>query len=70
MWYSNYVYAAGRGIDDQILLVAANSVVSVLGAGLSAEQPDTIVPIELVQGDKTIRLSPREITSLPFLHAD
>jgi NosR/NirI family nitrous oxide reductase transcriptional regulator len=70
MWYSNYVYAAGRGIDDQILLVAANSVVSVLGAGLSAEQPGTIVPIELVQGDKTIRLSPREITSLPFLHAD
>ena len=31
---------------------------------------DTVVPLELVQGEKTIRLSTKHITTLPFLHSD
>jgi NosR/NirI family transcriptional regulator, nitrous oxide reductase regulator len=68
MWYDNNIYSAGRGPDDQILLIAANSHFSVLGANWQIA--DTIATIELVQGDKTIHFSPKRITALPFLHAD
>ena len=67
-WYDKYMYAAGRGVDDQILLIAANGRFSVLGADW--EHADTIAPLELVQGEKTIRLSAKEIHTLPFLHTD
>jgi transcriptional regulator of nitric oxide reductase len=33
------------------------------------EHADTIAPIQFVQGEHTIRLSPKQIRSLPFLHA-
>jgi NosR/NirI family nitrous oxide reductase transcriptional regulator len=67
-WYNRYMYTTGRGIDDQLLLIAANGRFSVLGANW--EQADTIAPLELVQGEKTIRLSAKEINSLPFLQTD
>ncbi len=66
-WYDKYMYAAGRGTDDQILLIAAAGHFSVLGTDW--EHAD-IAPLELVQGEKTIHLSAREITTLPFLHSD
>ena len=68
MWYSNYMYGAGRGTDDQILLIAVNARFSILAT--DPEHADTIAPIELVQGDKTIRLSGKQISTLPFLHSD
>jgi len=64
-WYDQYT--AGRGIDDQIILIAANSGYSILGQDW--QQADAIGPIELVQGEKTIRLSGKQIKTLPFLHA-
>jgi NosR/NirI family nitrous oxide reductase transcriptional regulator len=67
-WYDRYMYAAGRGKDDQVLLIAANGRFSALGADW--ENADTIAPLQLVQGDKTIRLPAKAITSLPFLHSD
>ena len=67
-WYDKYMYAAGRGTDDQILLIAAAGHFSVLGTDW--EHADTIAPLELVQGEKTIHLSAKEITTLPFLHSD
>ena len=63
-WYDQYT--AGRGIDDQLLLVAANGSYSVLGEDW--EHAETIGPIELVQGDKTLHLSGKQIKTLPFLH--
>src|SRR5260370_1102846 len=47
-WYDQYT--AGRGIDDQIILIAANAPSSVLGEDW--EHAETIRGIELVQGDK------------------
>jgi ferredoxin len=67
-WYDKYMFAAGRGVDDQILLLAANGRFSILGANW--EKADTIAPLELVQGDKTIRLSAKQIHTVPFLHTD
>ena len=64
-WYGQYT--AGRGIDDQLILIAGNGPYSFLGEDW--EHADAIGPIELVQGDKTIRLSGRQIKTLPFLHA-
>ena len=64
-WYAQYT--AGRGIDEQMILIAANSPYSFLG--LDWEHTDIIVPIQLVQGERTIRLSPKQIKTLPFLHA-
>ena len=64
-WYDQYT--AGRGIDDQLLLVAANGTYSVLGDDW--EHADKLERIELVQGDKTIPLSGKQIKTLPFLHA-
>jgi NosR/NirI family transcriptional regulator, nitrous oxide reductase regulator len=64
-WYAQYT--AGRGIDEQMILIAANSPYSFLGPDW--EHTDIIVPIELVQGERTIRLSPKQIKTLPFLHA-
>jgi NosR/NirI family transcriptional regulator, nitrous oxide reductase regulator len=67
-WYDQYVFTAGRRPDDQVLLVASNGRFSVLGANW--ESTETIAPIEIVQGDKTIRLLAKYIKTLPFLHAD
>jgi NosR/NirI family nitrous oxide reductase transcriptional regulator len=64
-WYAQYT--AGRGIDEQMILIAANSPCSMLGPDW--EHSDIIAPIQLVQGDRTIRLSPKQIKTLPFLHA-
>jgi NosR/NirI family transcriptional regulator, nitrous oxide reductase regulator len=64
-WYAQYT--AGRGIDEQMILIAANSPYSFLGPDW--EHTDIIVPIQLVQGERTIRLSPTQIKTLPFLHA-
>jgi len=64
-WYAQYT--AGRGVDEQMILIAANSPYSFLGSDW--EHTDMIVPIQLVQGDRTIRLSPKQIKTLPFLHA-
>jgi NosR/NirI family nitrous oxide reductase transcriptional regulator len=64
-WYAQYT--AGRGVDEQMILIAANGPYSFLGADW--EHADAITPIQLVQGDRTIRLSPKQIKTLPFLHA-
>ena len=52
-WYDQYT--AGRGIDDQIMLIAANGAYSFLGD--EWEHGDVLERVEIVQGDKTIRLS-------------
>lgn len=65
-WYDQYT--AGRGIDDQILLIAANGPYPILGPDW--EHADTINSIQLVQREKTFRLSGRQIKALPFLHAE
>jgi NosR/NirI family nitrous oxide reductase transcriptional regulator len=57
----------GRGIDDHVVLIAANGPVSMLGPDW--ERADTIAPVQFVQGERTIRLSPKQIKTLPFLHA-
>ena len=64
-WYAQYT--AGRGINEQMILIAANSPYSFLGSNW--EHADVIAPIELVQDERTIRLSPKQIKILPFLHA-
>lgn len=64
-WHDQYT--AGRGVDDQILLIAANGSYSVLGDDW--EHADTLGSIELVQGERTLRLSGKQIKTLPFLHA-
>jgi NosR/NirI family transcriptional regulator, nitrous oxide reductase regulator len=67
-WYDQYVFTAGRGADDQRMLIAANGRFSILGADW--ESADTIAPIELIQGEKTIRLLSKQIKALPFVPAD
>ena len=64
-WYAQYT--AGRGADEQLMLIAANGPYSFLGPDW--EHADVIAPIELVQDERTIRLSPKQIKTLPFLHA-
>jgi NosR/NirI family nitrous oxide reductase transcriptional regulator len=64
-WYAQYT--AGRGINEQMILIAANSPYSFLGSDW--EHADVIAPIELVQDERTIRVSPKQIKILPFLHA-
>jgi NosR/NirI family transcriptional regulator, nitrous oxide reductase regulator len=64
-WFGQYT--AGRGINDQLILIAAKAPYSVLGEDW--EHAETIGSIQLVQGDKTIRLSTKQIKTLPFLHA-
>src|SRR6185437_11224681 len=64
-WYNQYT--VGRAIDDQIVLVATRGAYSLFGGDL--DHADTITGIELTQGDRTIRLSPKQIRLLPFLHA-
>ena len=64
-WYAQYT--AGRGINEQMILIAANSPYSFLGSDW--EHADVIAPIELVQDERTIRLSAKQIKILPFLHA-
>ena len=50
-----------------MILIAANSPYSFLGPDW--EHADLIGPIELLQGDRVMRLSPKQIKTLPFLHA-
>ena len=64
-WYAQYT--AGRGVNEQMILIAANSAYSFLGPDW--EHADLIGPIELLQGDRVMRLSPKQIKTLPFLHA-
>jgi NosR/NirI family transcriptional regulator, nitrous oxide reductase regulator len=64
-WYAQYM--TGRSVDDQVLLIAANGPYSFLGSDW--EHADVIDRLQLVQGDKTIRLSGKQIKTLPFLHA-
>jgi NosR/NirI family transcriptional regulator, nitrous oxide reductase regulator len=64
-WFGQYT--ADHGVDDQLILIAANSPYSVLGSNW--EHADPIGTIQFVQGDKTIRLSGKQIKALPFLHA-
>ena len=64
-WYAQYT--AGRGANEQMILIAANSPYSFLGPDW--EHADLIGPIELLQGDRVMRLSPKQIKTLPFLHA-
>ncbi len=64
-WYNQYT--AGRGVDDQIMLIAANGDYSILGEGW--EQAEFLDRIEIVQGSRTIRLPSKQIKTLPFLHA-
>jgi len=65
-WYDQYT--AGRGVDDQIMLFAANGGYSFLGDGW--EHGDVLDRIEIVQGERTIRLPVRQIKTLPFVHAE
>jgi NosR/NirI family transcriptional regulator, nitrous oxide reductase regulator len=64
-WFGQYT--ADRGINDNLILVAANAPYSLLGDDW--EHADTIGSIQFVQADKTLRLSGRQIKVLPFLHA-
>jgi NosR/NirI family transcriptional regulator, nitrous oxide reductase regulator len=64
-WYDQYT--AGRGVDDQLILIAVNGAYSFLADDW--EHADALRRIELVQGDRTIRLAGKQIKSLPFLHA-
>jgi len=65
-WYDQYT--AGRGVDDQIMLLAANGAYSFLGDRW--EKSDVLDRVEIVQGEKTIRLPTSQIKTLPFLHAE
>jgi NosR/NirI family nitrous oxide reductase transcriptional regulator len=65
-WYDQYT--AGRGIDDQIMLLAANGAYPLLGDGW--EKSEVLDRVEIVQGDRTIRLPTKLIKTLPFLHVD
>jgi NosR/NirI family transcriptional regulator, nitrous oxide reductase regulator len=64
-WYGQYT--VGRGADDLVILIAANGRYSILGDDW--EHADIIGRVQLVQDDKTIRLSAKQVKSLPFLHA-
>ena len=46
-----------------MILIAANSAYSFLGPDW--EHADPIGPIELLQGDRVMRLSPKQIKTLP-----
>jgi len=65
-WYGQYT--AGRGVNDQIMLLAANGAYSFLGDGW--EHGDVLDRVEIVQGERTIRLPASQIKTLPFLHAE
>jgi NosR/NirI family nitrous oxide reductase transcriptional regulator len=65
-WYDQYT--AGRGVDDQIMLLAANGAYSFLGDGW--EHSDVLDRVEIAQGERTIRLPARQIKTLPFVHAE
>jgi NosR/NirI family transcriptional regulator, nitrous oxide reductase regulator len=64
-WFGQYT--ADRGVNDDLILIAANAPYSLLGDDW--EHADTIGSIQFVQADKTLRLSGRQIKVLPFLHA-
>src|SRR5262249_35246053 len=65
-WYDHYT--AVRRIADQIRLLAANGAYSFLGDGW--EKSNVLHRVEIVQGERTIRLPAKLIKTLPFLHAD
>src|SRR5207245_1176057 len=61
-------YTAGRGVDDQIMLIAASGGYSFLGDGW--EHAEALDRVQIVQGDKTVRLPSKQAKFLPFLHAE
>ena len=65
-WYDQYT--AGRGVDDQIIFLAANGAYSFLGEGW--EHGDVLDRVEIVQRERTIRLPAKQIKTLPFVHAE
>jgi transcriptional regulator of nitric oxide reductase len=65
-WYGQYT--AGRGIDDQILLIATSGSYSFLGDGW--EQREHLDRVQITQDEKAIRVSARLVKTLPFLHAE
>ncbi len=65
-WYDQYT--TGRDVDDQLMLLAAKGSYSFLGDGW--EQRDVLDRVEIVQGNRTIRLPTKMIKTLPFVHAD
>jgi transcriptional regulator of nitric oxide reductase len=65
-WYDQYT--AGRSVDDQIMLLASSGAYSFLGDGW--EKTEFLDRVELVQGERTIRLKTSQIKTLPFLHAE
>ena len=65
-WYDQY--AAGRKVDDQIILLAANGAYSFLRDDW--EHGDVLDRVEIRQGERTIHLRANLIKTLPFLHAD
>jgi NosR/NirI family transcriptional regulator, nitrous oxide reductase regulator len=64
-WYNQYT--AGRSVDDQIVLVADAGAYRILAGDW--EHGAALGTIELVQGDRTIRVGGNQIRALPFLHA-
>jgi NosR/NirI family transcriptional regulator, nitrous oxide reductase regulator len=64
-WYSQYT--TGRSMGDQLVLIAAKGAYSFLGSDW--EHADVLDRLQLVQGEKTIRLPSKRIKALPFLHA-
>src|SRR5271166_595168 len=65
-WYDQYT--AGRSVDDQIMLLASGGAYSFLGDGW--EKSEVLDRVEIVQGERTIRLRASQLKTLPFLHAD
>lgn len=66
-WYGQYTI--DRSVDDQLILIAANGPFAFSVLGEDWEHEDIVGSIELVQGEKTIRLQGKQIKTLPFLHA-
>jgi transcriptional regulator of nitric oxide reductase len=65
-WYDQYT--ARRGVDDQIIFLAANGAYSFIPDGW--EQSEVLDRVEIVQGDRTIRLPTKLIKIVPFVLAD
>ena len=66
-WYGEYT--TDRGVDDQLVLIAAKGPFAYSVLGEDWEHADILGSIDIVQDDRTIRLSGQQIKTLPFLHA-
>jgi NosR/NirI family transcriptional regulator, nitrous oxide reductase regulator len=64
-WYNQYT--AGRGLDDQILLVTTAGGYRLFDGDLA--HTEALPSLELAQGDRRIPISGKQIRLLPFLHA-